>query len=78
MKERGRLQVGTIVVKDSKVLPVKPGKEIRFPVEDKGRFRPIEVGGWLSEHTIGLNPDVSKIHLEDGSGAGVVLGGNAD
>jgi N-acyl-D-glutamate deacylase len=69
---------GTIVVKDSEVLPVKPGQEIRFPVEDKGRFKPIELGGWLNEHTIGLNPDLSKIHLEDDSGAGVVLGGNED
>ncbi len=39
---------GTIVVKDSKVLPVKPGQEIRFPVEAKGKFKPIEVGGWLN------------------------------
>ena len=69
---------GTIVVKDSEVLPVKPGQEIRFPIEDKGRFKPIEVGGWLNEHTIGLNPDLTEIHLQDDSGAGVVLGGNED
>jgi cytosine/adenosine deaminase-related metal-dependent hydrolase len=64
---------GTIVVKDSEVLPVKPGREIRFPVEPKGRFEPIEVNAWLNKHTIGLNPGVLEIHLEDESGAGVVL-----
>lgn len=64
---------GTIVVKDSKVLPVKPGQQIRFPVEDKGRFKPIEVGGWLNEHTIGLSPDLAKIKLHDDTGAGAQL-----
>jgi len=65
---------GTIVVKDSKVLPVKPGQQIRFPIEGKGRFKPIEVGGWLNEHTIGLNPEVNEIHLDDDTGAGKQLG----
>jgi len=64
---------GTIVVKDSQVLPIKPGQEIRFPVEDKGRFKPIEVGGWLNEHTIGLNPDLAEIKLHDDTGAGAQL-----
>jgi len=64
---------GTIVVKDSEVLPVKPGQEIRFPVEPKGRFEPIEVSAWLNKHTIGLNPGLLETHLEDESGAGVVL-----
>ena len=66
---------GTVVVKNSEVLPVKPGQQIRFPVEDKGRFKLIEVGGWLNEHTIGLNPDLVKIHLDDDTGAGAVLDG---
>ena len=56
---------GTIVVKDSKVLPVNPGQEIRFPVEPKGRFAAIEVNAWLNKHTIGLNPGLLEIHLED-------------
>ena len=64
---------GKIVVKDSKVLPVKAGQQIRFPVEPKGRFKPIEIGGWLSEHTIGLNPGLATIHTEDSSGAGALL-----
>ena len=64
---------GTIVVKDSEVLPVKPGQEIRFPIEPKGRFEPIVVEGWLNEHTIGLNPELSQIHLEDETGAGNAL-----
>jgi len=64
---------GTIVVKDSEVLPVKPGQEIRFPVEPKGRFKEIEVDGWLNKHTIGLNPGLLEIHVEDESGAGELL-----
>ena len=64
---------GTIVVKDSKVLPVKPGQEIRFPVEDKGRFKAIKVDIWKAEHTIGLNPELGQIHLDDDSGAGEAL-----
>lgn len=43
---------GTIVVKDSKVLPVKPGQPIRYPVEEKGRFVPVTENKWIGEHTI--------------------------
>jgi N-acyl-D-glutamate deacylase len=64
---------GTIVVKDSKVLPVKPGQEIRYPIEDKGRFKPVNVEGWLNEHTIGLNPDVVEADMDDTTGAGAPL-----
>ena len=33
---------GTVIVKDSKVLKdVYPGQPLRFPVEPKGRFKPI-------------------------------------
>jgi len=64
---------GTIVVKDSEVLPVKPGQEIRFPVEQKGRFEPIAVGGWLNEFTIGLNPALRQVHADDETGAGQAL-----
>ena len=49
----GRKANSCHLVKDSEVLPVKPGQEIRFPVEPKGRFEPIAVGGWLNEYTIG-------------------------
>ena len=66
---------GTIVVKDSEVLPVKPGQEIRFPVEPEGRFEPIEASVWLNKHTIGINPALNQIQLEDDSGAGQVLKG---
>ena len=66
---------GKVVVKDSEVLAVKAGQEIRFPVEPKGRFAPIAVGGWLNQHTIGLNPDLLQIHLDDDSGAGELLHG---
>jgi N-acyl-D-glutamate deacylase len=43
---------GTIVVKEGQVLPVKPGQPIRFPVEAKGRFQPLDRNAWLAEHTI--------------------------
>jgi N-acyl-D-glutamate deacylase len=56
---------GVVVVEDNKVLDVKPGKEIRFPIEEKGRFVPISEEGWLNEHTIGLHPDLANIHLDD-------------
>jgi len=67
---------GTIVVKDSEVLPVKPGREIRFPIEPEGRFEPIVVEKWLNEHTIGLNPDLLKIHVDDETGAGTLMHGD--
>ncbi|MDO6481877.1 aminoacylase [Shimia thalassica] len=66
---------GTVVVKDSKVLDVKAGQEIRFPIENKGRFEEIEVNRWLNEHTIGLNPDLATIDVHDESGAGALLHG---
>ena len=64
---------GKVVVKDSKVLTVKAGQPIRYPVEDKGRFEPIERAGWLDKHTIGLNPDLLDDHTNDDSGMGVQL-----
>jgi len=64
---------GVIVVKNNEVLAVKPGKEIRFPVEAKGRFVPIEQNKWLNEHTIGLNPALLEGHLDDDTGAGQAL-----
>jgi len=62
---------GTVVVRDSKVLPVKPGQPIRFPVEAKGRFEPVEVNKWLGEYTIGM----PKAHELDDSGAGMMSKG---
>lgn len=64
---------GTIVVKDSKVLPdVKPGQQIRFSVESKGKFEPLKIEGWLDKHTIGLNPNLLE-HLHDDTGMGVAV-----
>jgi N-acyl-D-glutamate deacylase len=63
---------GVIVVKDSEVLPVKAGQEIRFPVEAKGRFTPLDKEDWRVQHIIGVNPGLSNIHVDD-SGAGVLL-----
>ena len=64
---------GVIVVKDSEVLPVKAGQEIRFPVEAKGRFTPLDKDNWKMKHTIGVNPGLSNIHIHDDSGAGALL-----
>ena len=64
---------GVIAVKDSKVLPINAGQEIRFPVEAKGRFTPVDKDKWMMEHTIGVNPGLSNIHVDDDSGAGVLL-----
>lgn len=41
--------------------PVKPGKPIRFPVEEKGRFKPASVTEWLDTYTI----PVETMHLDD-------------
>ncbi len=44
---------GTLVVKDSKVLPdVFPGQPIRFPPEKKGRHVDATRKAWLGKHTI--------------------------
>jgi N-acyl-D-amino-acid deacylase len=59
---------GTIVVKDSKVLPVKPGKPIRFPVEEKGRFKAVNITEWLDKYTI----PVETMHVDD-TGAAEIL-----
>lgn len=61
---------GTIVVKDSEVLPVKPGQPIRFPVEDKGRFQPVDVNKWLDTRVIAL-PALPK---EDNTGLATAIG----
>ena len=63
---------GVTVVKDNEVLDINAGQEIRFPVEDKGRFTPIDKEDWRVKHTIGINPGLSKIHIDD-SGAGDLL-----
>ncbi|WP_338092670.1 aminoacylase [Salipiger mangrovisoli] len=60
---------GTIVVKESEVLPVKPGQAIRFPVEAAGRYQPVDVEGWLGAHAI----NVPDLHTLDDTGAGAEL-----
>ena len=60
---------GTIVVKDSKVLSVRPGQSIRFPVEAKGRFQPVEINKWIGDHSI----NVPDMHELDDTGAGRTL-----
>jgi hypothetical protein len=50
---------GKIVVKNSVVQHVNTGQPIRFPVEDKGRFEPVTVNGWMGQHTINVPADPS-------------------
>ena len=41
------------VVRDSEVLKdVNPGQPIRFPVEKKGRFKPLSLKGWANEYLV--------------------------
>ncbi|WP_435344893.1 amidohydrolase family protein [Haloarchaeobius sp. HRN-SO-5] len=60
---------GTVVVEDSEVLPVKPGQPIRYPIEDEGRFVPIDTREWIEEHTIGAG----AMPRTDDTGAGTVM-----
>jgi len=44
---------GTVVVKDSEVLKdVNPGQPIRFPVEERPRFKPLSVEDWKNEFLV--------------------------
>lgn len=60
---------GTIVVKEGKVLPVKPGQSIRFPVEAKGRYEPVSISKWLGQFSI----NVPDMHKADDTGAAQML-----
>jgi len=60
---------GTIVLKKGQVLDVNPGQPIRYPVESKGRFVPVEVNKWLDDHAI-KTPGVISI---DDTGATQVI-----
>ena len=59
---------GTIVVNKSQVLDVRPGQSIRFPVEAKGRFQPVEINKWINENSINV-PDMRGM---DDTGAGEI------
>lgn len=60
---------GTIAVKKGNVLDVNPGQPIRYPVESKGRFVPVEVNKWLDDHAI-KTPGVESL---DDTGATKVI-----
>ena len=64
---------GVTVVKDSEVLPVKAGQEIRFPIEAKGKFTPLNKDHWLAKHTI--TPGLSHVHTNDCCAAALVKDG---
>jgi hypothetical protein len=58
---------GTVVVRDSKVLAdVYPGQPIRFPVEEKGRFEPLDADLWKQSYLVaptGFNAlDIEEVH----------------
>jgi cytosine/adenosine deaminase-related metal-dependent hydrolase len=59
---------GTIVVDNHKVLDVRPGQSIRFPVENKARFEPVDVEQWINSNTILTKP----IADFDDTGAGAI------
>jgi N-acyl-D-amino-acid deacylase len=58
---------GTIIVENSKVLPVKAGQPIRYPVEEKGRFQPVSINKWINDRTILSKPYAP---MPDDTGAG--------
>jgi len=60
---------GTIAVNKGKVIDLKSGQPIRYPVESKGRFVPVQVNKWLDEHAI-KTPGVLSI---DDTGATKVI-----
>lgn len=52
---------GMIALKNGQVLDVNPGQPIRYPVEPKGRFAPVEVNKWLDDHAI----KTPEMHIDD-------------
>lgn len=55
---------GTLVVKDSKVLAdVFPGEAIRFPIQEEGRFAPLQDSAWARDNLI--MPEASHALFED-------------
>jgi len=60
---------GTIALQNGQVLDVNSGQPIRYPVEPKGRFVPVEVNKWLDDHAI-KTPGVPGI---DDTGATEVI-----
>lgn len=57
---------GTVVVRESQVLAVRPGQPIRYPVEESGRFVPVDTHEWIGKHTI----EVPTSSQSDDTGAG--------
>jgi len=60
---------GALALKDGKVLDVNAGQPIRYPVESKGRFVPVDANKWLDDHAI-KTPEVQGI---DDTGATAVI-----
>jgi len=54
---------GTIVVDNSEVLKdVFPGQPIHYPVESKGRYKPVDVEAWIESHAL---PIIDEGHAKD-------------
>jgi N-acyl-D-amino-acid deacylase len=57
---------GTVMVRDSKVVDgVFPGQPIRYPIEEMGRFEPLEKEGYLENL---LAPEIPNDALDHGAG----------
>ena len=57
---------GRIVVENSQVLDVTPGQAIRYPVAEKGRFKPAVWDEWISRHTTFFEtPTAAGVPLSD-------------
>jgi hypothetical protein len=71
---------GALLVKDSRVLSVKPGRRIRNPVEAKGRYEPLTVGQWLDKQPIKvleMRVDATGAAKEVGAVTTGILGSHA-
>jgi hypothetical protein len=67
---------GEIVVEQERVLPaVFPGQPVRFPVEEEGRFEPLDIDVWRGQYLVapdgfhGLDPEqIKRSEAPDRSG----------
>jgi len=61
---------GALALKEGQVHEVNAGQSIRYPVESKGRFVPVDVNKWLDEHAI-KTPGAQSL---DDTGSTAVIG----
>lgn len=61
---------GVIALKNGEVVGVNAGQSIRYPVEPKGTFEPINVNKWLDEHAL----KTQGAQAPDDTGSTAVIG----